>query len=346
MRIKKVLGFMFFTSIFAGCVLLPKDTNKEIVVTMPKIDENKIVKIKYLGAGGVIIKRGEDSVMSSPFFSNFSIPELAFPIKCRKKIVDKYYKELKDDTVSGIIVGHSHYDHLIDLPYIHEKYHKDCKIYGSTTTKNLLLSERKYKIDESLIVDVSTKMAEKDKIGEWIWIKENKIRIMAIKSSHSPHFAGLKFYSGMLEKPMNKEPSLASDWVEGQTIAYIIDFMEDEKPVYRIYYQDAASSFPFGIFPKIDNKNIDTAILCVGGYSEAENYPQYILNEIKPESVMMIHWEDFFLPYDSNFMEIINIKEPIGKSTIKFRERVESIDKNIKTVIPTLGYSYLFMINN
>ena len=91
MRIKKVLGFMFFTSIFAGCGLLPKDTNKEIVVTMPKIDENKIVKIKYLGAGGVIIKRGEDSVMSSPFFSNFSIPELAFPIKCRKKIVDKYY---------------------------------------------------------------------------------------------------------------------------------------------------------------------------------------------------------------------------------------------------------------
>lgn len=344
MKIKKVLGFMFFTSFFAGCSLMPKDLNKEIAVTLPEIDKNKIIKIKYLGAGGVIISRGDDSIMSAPFFSNFTIPELAFPIKSNIKTVDKYYKELKNDNISGIIVGHSHYDHLIDLPYIHSKYHSECKIYGSTTTKNLLLSSRKYKVSENEIVDVTDKMAEKDRVGEWIWVKEDKIRIMAVKSSHSPHIAGVKFYGGELKKVMEREPKLASDWVEGQTIAYIIDFMEKDKPVYRVYYQDAASSYPYGIFPKIDDKKVDSAILCVGGYSEAENYPEYIVKEIKPESVMMIHWEDFFLPYGTNFMEIINIKEPIGKSTVKFRERVESIDKDIKTVIPTLGYSYLFMV--
>lgn len=344
MKIKKVLGFMFFTSFFAGCSLMPKDLNKEIVVNLPEIDADKIVRIKYLGAGGVIILRGEDAIMSSPFFSNFTIPELAFPIKSNKKEVDKYYKELKNDSVSGIIVGHSHYDHLIDLPYIHSKYHKECKIYGSTTMKNLLLSDKKNPVSQDKIVDVTDKSATEKKAGEWIWVKEGKIRVMAVTSSHSPHIAGVKFYGGKLEKPLEKQPSMASDWVEGDTIAYLIDFMEGERVVYRVYYQDAASSAPYGLYPEIDNKKVDTAILCVGGYSEAENYPEYILKAVKPENVMMIHWEDFFLPYGSNFMEIINIKEPIGKSTVKFRERVENIDKNIKTVIPTLGYSYLFMV--
>ena len=344
MKIKKVLGFMFFTSFFAGCSLMPKDLNKEIAVTLPEIDADKIIKIKYLGAGGVIISRGDDAIMSAPFFSNFTIPELAFPIKANKKEVDKYYKELKNESISGIIVGHSHYDHLIDLPYIHSKYHKECKIYGSTTTKNLLLSDKNSPISQDKIIDVTDKMASEKKIGEWIWVKEGKIRIMPIISSHSPHIAGVKFYGGKVEKPMEKQPRMASDWVEGDTLAYLIDFMEGERVVYRVYYQDAASSSPYGLYPKLDEKKVDTAILCVGGYSEAEKYPEYIVKTIKPESVMMIHWEDFFLPYGSNFMEIINIKEPIGKSTVKFRERVESIDKNIKTVIPTLGYSYLFMV--
>ena len=46
MKIKKVLGFMFFTSFFAGCSLMPKDLNKEIAVTLPETDADKIVKIK------------------------------------------------------------------------------------------------------------------------------------------------------------------------------------------------------------------------------------------------------------------------------------------------------------
>ena len=344
MKLKKMLGFMFFTSFFAGCGLLPKDGNREIVVAMPEISEDKIVKIKYLGAGGIIIKRGEDVIMSAPFFSNFSIPELAFPIKSDKKEVNRYYKELKEEGVSGIIIGHSHYDHMIDLPYIHEKYHKESTIYCTKSAKNLLLSEQKYPVAEDKIVDITEKRGNIDNCGQWQWVKENRIRIMGIESSHSPHIAGAKFYSGYLEKPMTKQPSMAADWVEGETTAYLIDFMEEGKTIYRIYYQDAASNFPYGMIKIDDGKEIDTAVLCVGGYSEAENYPDYIVKELKPKNVMMIHWEDFFLPYDSNFMEIINIKESIGKSTIKFRERVEKVDNNIKTVIPALGYTYLFYL--
>ena len=36
------------------------------------------VQIRYLGAGGVVIKRGDDVLLTAPFFSNPSIPRVAF----------------------------------------------------------------------------------------------------------------------------------------------------------------------------------------------------------------------------------------------------------------------------
>ncbi len=36
------------------------------------------VQIRYLGAGGVVIKRGDDVLLTAPFFSNPSVPRVAF----------------------------------------------------------------------------------------------------------------------------------------------------------------------------------------------------------------------------------------------------------------------------
>ena len=43
--------------------------------------------------------------------------------------------------VHAILVGHSHYDHLMDVPLIARRYVPNATIYGSLTTKRILMGD-------------------------------------------------------------------------------------------------------------------------------------------------------------------------------------------------------------
>ena len=68
------------------------------------------LQVKYLGCGGVILRRGDDVIMTAPFYSNPSVLQASFfPISCRTSVVDRLLPDVTD--VKEILVGHSHYDH-------------------------------------------------------------------------------------------------------------------------------------------------------------------------------------------------------------------------------------------
>ena len=109
-----------------------------------------------------------------------------------------------------------------------------------------------------------------------------------------PHFClfgrrlCLKLYQGKITQPLHRLPRTAWGWKEGQTLAYLIDFMaEDKKSIdFRIHYQDAASNPPRGFPPPFvdprDKKRVDVTILCVPGFNEVENYPEALIQKMRP----------------------------------------------------------------
>ena len=58
-------------------------------------------------------------------------------------------------------------------------------------------------------------------------------------------------------------------------MAYVIDFLNDEKqPVYRIFYQDAASAEQEGVVPDLnDDKGFDVAIICPASFGKSTTTP-------------------------------------------------------------------------
>lgn len=64
----------------------------------------------------------------------------------------------------------------------------------------------------------------------------------------------------------------------------------------RVQYQDAASSPPFGFVPDLpekEQKRVDFAILCVASFWQVNNYPEGIINTMRPKNIILGHWEDF-----------------------------------------------------
>ena len=79
------------------------------------------VEITYFGASGFLIRHGQHAVMTSPSFTHHGLLRTIlpfFPISTDTDLVLTMLRGQRLDGVSSILVGHGHYDHLLDAPYI------------------------------------------------------------------------------------------------------------------------------------------------------------------------------------------------------------------------------------
>lgn len=249
--------------------------------------------LQYLGVGGWVFRFAGDALLTAPFLSNPSLLDVAIGgIAPDTSLIDRFLPPVRD--VSTLLVGHGHYDHLMDIPYILRRRTPDARLYGSTTAVNLVAGDRE--IQEERLVPVDGKAGDHERGGEWFLLPGGRIRFMPLASGHAPHLFGVQLYRGEQETPADRLPETAGEWMDGPTLAYLIDFLgPDGEVVFRVHYQDAASEPPDGFPPSLeDGVTVDLVILCPPGFQEVERYPEGILERTAPTLVLLGHWEDFF----------------------------------------------------
>ena len=169
-------------------------------------------------------------------------------------------------------------------------------------------------------------------------VSKNRIRFMALKSEHAPVFLHLKFFEGNYEQPLKEIPRRATGWVEGQTLGYLIDFLNaDGKVDFRIHYQDAASTHPLGFPPPLDQlpdpRPVDLAIICMPGFDQVPDFPEEIVKRLQPHYVVVIHWENFFrlLPDDRKDLRTL--------PTVNAEGFIARLDAALKSTNPASSYT-------
>jgi hypothetical protein len=154
---------------------------------------------------------------------------------------------------------------------------------------------------------------------------------MALKSEHAPIIAGISFFEGHYDAPLAAIPTRASGWLEGQTLAYLIDFLGvDGKTVeFRIHYQDAASNKPLGFPPPLaaldDKRPVDLALVCMPGFNEVKNYPDDLLARLTPRHIVLIHWENFFETLPDDWHQLHTVPH----------EPADKFLAHLKTIVPS-----------
>lgn len=258
------------------------------------------LEIRYLGSGGHLIRRGSSAIMTAPFFSNPGLFRVGAgrisPDSARiDAAVDKIIEDGgRLDDVQAILVGHAHYDHLMDVPHFWREYTPNAKIFGSLTSKHIL---RGFDIPDDRIETLDASAASRWIAGRWVSVGD--VRFMAIQSEHAPHAFGIKLYAGEIRADLTQPPARATGYKEGQTFAFLIDFLDPDGSVaFRIHYQDSASNTPLGYPPTLDGserQDVDVAIVCAASFSQVQGYPEGILRAVDPRYVVVGHWEDFFI---------------------------------------------------
>lgn len=269
---------------------------------------NSDFSIQFLGAAGFIIQRGKDVVVTGPFFSNPGFLRTGlWHIESDQDAVRRWMPPAPD--ADAIIVGHSHYDHLMDVPLVSREFATQAQIYVNDSGAHVLAAAAPL-----AVVALDAHAWSFGRPQSWIDVPGADIRFLPILSEHAPHLCGVSLYGGEHRIDQGRLPTRSGGWKLGQPLAFVIDFLAADGSVdLRIHYQDSATN-PRAGFPPPDLPTARYKVLlpCVASWHEVKDYPGKILDEFDPDFAVLGHWEDFFLPYtdDVNDLRSVRLTNP------------------------------------
>jgi hypothetical protein len=269
------------------------------------------VSITYLGISGLLIRHDGHILLTDPFFSNpVTSPGpgvlrwlLEGPRIAADSAVIETLLPVSADRASTILVGHGHYDHLMDVPYIATHRAKSAVIYGGPSISHMLVGDARLRSNLARLAAIPLDRAgDSSRDGEWFYSADSAFRFMAIIAGHAPTFMigqwGYTFAEGRVLSDLDSLPHLAAEWKLGEPYAFLIDVLStsSHKTLFRIYFEDAPSQPPLG-FPSaqlVASRSIDLAVLCAATSSNVDAGPERLVRVLKPGAVMITHWESFF----------------------------------------------------
>jgi hypothetical protein len=259
------------------------------------------VGIRYLGAGGLYVEWRGTALLLAPYFSNPRVGRfLAGRLITDEAAVRRGLGDMNLTRVRAVAAGHSHYDHLGDLPRIAETYTPGARIYVNTSGAHALAP----------VPALAGRVASLEGREGWGWIplrdvdaNELPFRFRKVASAHAPHFWGVHLAAGGIEQDWTGpwESHRLRELREGHTFAFVIDLLAAPggPTLFRIYYQDAMSPPGTGIprlgpWEKQRYDRYDLAVLCMASYNFVRHQPETILGALRPRHVLVTHYEDFF----------------------------------------------------
>lgn len=298
-------GLLASLLVACGDPMPPADSTLQLraAAALPPASEQTL-EVQFLGAGGVYLRQDGQALLGDPFFSNPPLRDWLpwRSLQVRPEVIDAHLPPL--DAVQGVLVGHVHFDHALDVPHVAGRLPASVKVYGSETLPNLLATF----LPPERLVNLSPRMTKAGQGGEWQYLNP-QLRVLPIQSGHAPHLGSTVLASEQVTQPPARPPASALDWQSGTNLNYVIDFLDDGQPEnakqvrFRIFYQSSASSAPTGFPPRWlldDGVPFDLALLCAANFDHVSDYPEQILQQIRPRQVMLIHWERFWDEYDTN----------------------------------------------
>jgi hypothetical protein len=276
-------------------------------------DPHQLVSVTYLGISGILVEHGDHALLTAPFFSNPPLVSwrpsalrwlLGNPISADSAVIERLLPRTAD-RASVILVGHGHYDHLLDIPYIATHRVKSAFIYGGPSVRHMLMGDPVLRSASTRLVGILPQSAgDFRRDGEWFYSADSAFRFMALRAGHAPTVKirdwRYTFAAGTVSKDFDRLPNMAADWKLGEAYAFLIDVLSaaPRRTIFRIYYEDAPSEPPLGFPPKrlLAERSVDLAILCAATSSNVRAAPDSLLRLLKPGGVMVTHWESFFRP--------------------------------------------------
>ncbi len=285
----------------------------------PQAVAGDVVEVRALGGAGWAVSHGRDVLLTAPLFSNPALLDVGLgTIAPDRARADCGLEPIRGLRPRALLVGHGHHDHLLDVPYVWQEMGRPWILANRSATS--LLAATPAGATALELESVAAGYDDDDPDAGWRCIGRGyqqlpwacrtpaaargaAFRVLALVSQHSPQIEGHELYaSGTYGHALRTVPSRACDWRPGQTLAWLIDVLDDDgRTVFRVHYSDSPHRDACGMLPRrLDAgqeaiRAVDLALLTGGGVGTwLGAYPDELRENARPGHVLTGHWEWFF----------------------------------------------------
>jgi len=250
---------------------------------------------RWLGVAGVELKSGGQVIAIDPFFTRPSLTGFVKPVIPNAHLVAE-----KLPACDIVLVTHSHWDHLMDVPQV--LLQTGAKAYGSANTCQLLR-----------LLGVKESQMQKVHVGEQLLLGEFVVEV--IEGQHSSIPFG-RLFNGKLRSGL-RPPLHLQDYRMDVCLGFRITAMGIRALVC------AAGPLP--------------AELLFIVAQEPRDYYQRIFQGVQPHTVVPIHWDNFLRPLSK---PLHRFTRPGRMNLPQMTKMAFQIVPQAKVVIPELFCEY------
>lgn len=256
------------------------------------------LEIAWLGVAGFSLSYDGTTILIDPYVSRVPLADL---LRRRTVVPDVSQIDSWIPRADAILVGHTHFDHVMDTPEIARR--DGATVYGSRSAHHLMglygLARQSVEVDAHRVYEIGP------------------FEVTFVPSVHSKLVLGLKVNQGgelTCEHVGNLCPQAyecGQVWGIHIAVAGI-----------TIYHQGSADL----IDDEVKHRDVDLMLCGIAGRQFTPGYLERILPRLEPRAIVATHFDDFFVP----------LAKPqgfaMGVDVARFPDEVAEISRDFRVV--------------
>lgn len=271
-----------------------------------------MIRVTWTGAAGLCFETEKETILIDPYYTRIGILTTLFaPIKPDTAAIDRHLAAGKN--ISAVIVSHTHSDHVLDVPYLAERF--DGKLVGSQS------------LDVLMQINHIPQRTTICRGGEKIVISKTS-SVTMIASTHGLVAFGKVPFAGDIS-PSLTLPIKARDYRVGAVFAPKLELDG------TIFLHNGSPGF---IDRELNGHRCDVLFLCVAGWKHQANNPERILELTQPQTIVLFHYDNFSKPHrngqPTRRMPFLDMQGLV--------DRIKAHLPNASIIIPEIGETFSF----
>jgi L-ascorbate metabolism protein UlaG (beta-lactamase superfamily) len=239
------------------------------------------VTLGWLGTAGFALGYQGHTLLIDPYLTRVGAREALFgkgALRSDPALIDRYVP-----AASAVLVGHTHFDHALDIPEIARR--RGCKVYGSRSLAHLMslhgLKDRAVEVEHGRVHEIGP------------------FRVTFVESLHAKLLLGRAIPSDGELTCDHLDDLRGGSFRCGQVYGLLIEVAG------ATFYHLGSAEL---IEARIPCRQVDYLLLGIAGRSFSQRFTQRALRALAPRFVVPHHYDDFFTPLDAPMRFSFNVE--------------------------------------
>jgi len=237
--------------------------------SQPEVGRPRL-RLRSLGTAGFVLEAAQRRLVLDPFVSRPGV----WRTLLRRLRPDEGLLERHVPHADDVLVGHAHYDHVLDAPALCRR--TGARLLGSRAVANV---GRAAGLPETQIVPLEG--------GERI--ASGALVVRGLRSRHGRVWFGRVPLPGDIESPPPWPPRVF-DLRHGLVLNWLV-----EGPGASVLHVDSAD----WVDEEVAGLRVEVLCLCAIGWTRRPEYVEGLIREVRPRFVLPCHWDVFTRPLEA-----------------------------------------------